>query len=125
MLDCVTEGRTPEALYSSAIKRNLVSTLEYAAYLGRQLALVARSTRTGEPYAQDRAPGKVLASGIRSHPESVPVPVAAPFHFNLPRIMALVGTPTPDVTSTWSLFFGWLTEVPRMRRTPSFTPLIP
>ena len=27
-----------------------------------------------------------------------------------PRIMALVGTPTPAVTSTWSFFFGWFTR---------------
>src|SRR5690606_27374037 len=42
-----------------------------------------------------------------------------------PRIMALVGTPTPAVTRTWSFFAGWLTEVPRISRTPSFTPFMP
>jgi tetrahydromethanopterin S-methyltransferase subunit A len=61
VLDCVIEGRTPEAVYSSAIERNLVSRLDHAAYLGRELALAARSTRTGEPYTQDRAPGELVA----------------------------------------------------------------
>jgi tetrahydromethanopterin S-methyltransferase subunit A len=61
VLDCVIEGRTPEAVYSSAIERNLVSRLDHAAYLGRELALAARSTRTGEPYTQDRAPGELAS----------------------------------------------------------------
>lgn len=56
-LDCVIEGSTPAAVYSCAIERKLLSRLDHAAYLGRELALAERSIRTGEPYVQDRAPG--------------------------------------------------------------------
>jgi hypothetical protein len=44
---------------------------------------------------------------------------------SLPSSMPLVGTPTPAVTSTQSFRAGWLTDVPRTSRTPSFTPLMP
>ena len=39
--------------------------------------------------------------------------------------MALVGTPIPEVTSTWPFFLGWFGEVPRISRTPSTTPFTP
>lgn len=57
--DCVIEGATPAAVYAVLIERCLVSRLDHAAYLGRELARAERSLLTGEPYAQDRAPGEV------------------------------------------------------------------
>ena len=48
-----------------------------------------------------------------------------PIPQSCPRIIPLVGTPTPAVTSTWSFFAGWFSDVPRISRTPSFTPFIP
>ena len=59
VLDCVVEGATPAALYATAIDRGLVSRLDHAAYLGRELARAQRAMETGEPYVQDRAPGEV------------------------------------------------------------------
>lgn len=59
VLDCVLEGRTPAALYASIVERNLISRLDHAAYLGRELARAERSIQTGEPYVQDRAAGDV------------------------------------------------------------------
>lgn len=59
VLDCVIEGRTPAAVYSTAIERELLTRLDHAAYLGRELALADRSMKTGEPYVQDRAPGEL------------------------------------------------------------------
>ena len=58
VLDCVVEGKTPTAVYGEVVKRGLVSQLDHAAYLGRELATADRSVRTGEPYVQDRAPGE-------------------------------------------------------------------
>ena len=60
VLDCVLEDASPTALYATAIERKLVTRLDHAAYLGRELARAQRAMETGEPYVQDRAPGKVL-----------------------------------------------------------------
>jgi tetrahydromethanopterin S-methyltransferase subunit A len=57
VLDCVLEGRSPGALYATAIARNLVTRLDHAAYLGCELARAEQHLRTGVPYVQDRAPG--------------------------------------------------------------------
>ena len=58
VLDCVVEGTTPAALYSEIIARGLLSRLDHAAYLGRELARAERSLATGETYVQDRAAGE-------------------------------------------------------------------
>lgn len=60
VLDFVVEGSTPTALYMEIVKRGLVSQLDHAAYLGRELAAAERSLKTGEPYVQDRAPGEPM-----------------------------------------------------------------
>ena len=62
VLDCVLEGATPTALYATAIERNLVTRLDHAAYLGRELVRAQRAMETGEPYVQDRASGEVEES---------------------------------------------------------------
>lgn len=62
ILDCVLEGTTPAALYSEAIARSLISRLDHAAYLGRELARAENSLRTGEGYVQDRAAGEISPS---------------------------------------------------------------
>lgn len=56
LLDCVLEGRSTGALYSEVIARGLISRLDHAAYLGRELARAEGSLRTGEPFVQDAAP---------------------------------------------------------------------
>jgi tetrahydromethanopterin S-methyltransferase subunit A len=66
VLDCVIEGSTPSAVGATAIDRGLVSRLDHAVYLGRELARAEESLRTGRPYVQDRAPG--------SQPEPDPAP---------------------------------------------------
>jgi tetrahydromethanopterin S-methyltransferase subunit A len=60
VLDCVVEGSTPTAVYAEVVKRGLISQLDHAAYLGRELATAQRSLKTGEPYVQDRAPGEPM-----------------------------------------------------------------
>jgi tetrahydromethanopterin S-methyltransferase subunit A len=62
VLDCVVEGPTPTAVYAEIVKRGLVSQLDHAAYLGRELATAERSLQTGEPYTQDRAPGEPMSA---------------------------------------------------------------
>lgn len=53
----VIEGTTPAALYGAVIAEGLVSRLEHAAYLGRELARAETALRTGDAYVQDRASG--------------------------------------------------------------------
>ena len=72
VLDSVVAGSTPAAVYTEVIERHLLTRLDHAAYLGRELALAERSLLTGERYVQDRAPGEPgttskEACGCESH----------------------------------------------------------
>lgn len=68
VLDAVLEGHAAGALYQAVISRNLVSRLDHAAYLGRELARAEQSLEDGTPYVQDRAPEpeKTRASSVSS-----------------------------------------------------------
>lgn len=55
----VLEGASTGALYATAIERGLVSRLDHAAYLGRELARAERSLLDGIPFIQDAAPGDI------------------------------------------------------------------
>ena len=57
-LDRIVQGQTATALYATIIDERLISRLDHAAYLGRELARAEHSLQTGEPYTQDRAPGE-------------------------------------------------------------------
>ena len=61
VLNCVLEGSSTGALYSEAIARELVTRLDHAAYLGRELARAERSLLDGTPFVQDAAPGEIAA----------------------------------------------------------------
>lgn len=61
VLDAVIEGASSAAVYATIIERGLISRLDHAAYLGRELARAERSLETGEPYVQDRAAGEEQA----------------------------------------------------------------
>lgn len=56
VLDAIVEGRTPAEIYTPTIERGLISRLDHAAYLGRELARAEEALRTGLPYRQDAAP---------------------------------------------------------------------
>lgn len=58
LLDAIVEGETAAEVYVPVVERGLVSRLDHAAYLGRELARAERCLLTGEPYVQDRAPGR-------------------------------------------------------------------
>jgi tetrahydromethanopterin S-methyltransferase subunit A len=62
VLDSIIVGSTPAAVWTEVIERHLLTRLDHAAYLGRELASAERSLRTGERYVQDRAPGEPGAS---------------------------------------------------------------
>jgi len=56
LLDAVIEGGTAAELYTPAIDRGLISRMDHAAYLGRELARAEESLHSGEPFVQDAAP---------------------------------------------------------------------
>lgn len=56
VLDIVIEGHTPAELYIPAIERNLISRLDHAAYLGKELARAEQVMLNGGSYIQDAAP---------------------------------------------------------------------
>lgn len=56
VLDTVIEGHTPAELYIPAIEKNLVSGLDHAAYLGKELARAEHALLTGGLFVQDAAP---------------------------------------------------------------------
>jgi tetrahydromethanopterin S-methyltransferase subunit A len=61
VLNCVLEGASTGALYSEAIERQLLTRLDHAAYLGRELARAEASLLDGTPFVQDAAPGELAA----------------------------------------------------------------
>lgn len=61
VLNCVLEGSSTGALYCEAIERQLLTRLDHAAYLGRELARAERSLLDGSPFVQDAAPGELAA----------------------------------------------------------------
>lgn len=63
VLSALIEGDTPAALYWPAIEKGLVSRLDHAAYLGRELARAEASLATGVPFVQDGAPEESQTSG--------------------------------------------------------------
>jgi tetrahydromethanopterin S-methyltransferase subunit A len=57
-LNQIIFGEDPILIASTAIQRNLISRLDHAAYLGRELEKAYLSMRYGFQYIQDSAPGK-------------------------------------------------------------------
>lgn len=56
---CVIEGSDPAVICAELIERGLVSQLDHAAYLGRELERAKLSMQLGFPFAQDRALGEL------------------------------------------------------------------
>ena len=59
VLNRVFTANDSAALYTTVINEALISRLDHAAYLGRELARAEHSLHSGEQYIQDRAPGTV------------------------------------------------------------------
>lgn len=49
-------ARAAAKLYIPVVDKGLISRLDHAAYLGRELARAEQALRTGESYTQDAAP---------------------------------------------------------------------
>ncbi len=64
LLDRLIEGANAAEVYFPAIDQELVSRLDHAAYLGRELARAEQSLLAGEPYAQDAAPERFSLPAI-------------------------------------------------------------
>lgn len=60
---------SPAAIYAAVVDANLISRLDHAAYLGRELARAEHALKTGEDYVQDRAPGVVAELAACSEPD--------------------------------------------------------
>ena len=56
MLDALFAGSSAAELYTPAIERDLISRLDHAAYLGRELARAEAALHTGATYRQDGVP---------------------------------------------------------------------
>ena len=56
VLDIVIEGRSPAELYIPVIEKNLISRLDHAAYLGKELERAEQAMLNGGVFVQDRAP---------------------------------------------------------------------
>jgi tetrahydromethanopterin S-methyltransferase subunit A len=52
--------RPPQLSYAEIIERKLITRLDHAACLGRELARAGHSMSTGERCVQDRPPGEAL-----------------------------------------------------------------
>ncbi len=66
VLDAVIEGGTAPELYIPAVDKGLVSRLDHAAYLGRELARAEQALRSGEPFVQDAAPEAPAAPPVNA-----------------------------------------------------------
>jgi tetrahydromethanopterin S-methyltransferase subunit A len=66
VLDVVIEGRAAPELYIPAVDKGLVSRLDHAAYLGRELARAQQALRLGEPFVQDAAPEAPAAPPVNA-----------------------------------------------------------
>lgn len=56
VLDVVIEGHSPAELYIPAIEQHLISRLDHAAYLGKELARAEQALLSGVSFIQDAAP---------------------------------------------------------------------
>ena len=59
VLDRMFSASSAAALYTSVVDAELVSRLDHAAYLGRELARAEHALQSGDDYVQDRAPGEL------------------------------------------------------------------
>ncbi|BCG65921.1 MAG: tetrahydromethanopterin S-methyltransferase subunit A [Methyloprofundus sp.] len=60
VLTRIFSASTPAALVAKLIEESLLSRLDHAAYLGRELARAEMALLSGDEYVQDRAPGNLL-----------------------------------------------------------------
>ena len=62
VLDRILTATSATALYTSVVEAQLITRLDHAAYLGRELARAEHALQSGDDYVQDRAPGELAAT---------------------------------------------------------------
>jgi tetrahydromethanopterin S-methyltransferase subunit A len=62
VLTTLIEGNTSAEVYHPALERKLLSRLDHACYLGRELAKAEDSLKSGQKYIQDAAPERSTIS---------------------------------------------------------------
>lgn len=67
VINAIIEGQTAAELYIPAIDKGLVSRLDHAAYLGKELARAEQSFLLNLPYVQDAAPEEDIAQNISTN----------------------------------------------------------
>lgn len=63
VLTTLIEGKSASEVYHPVIEKKLLSRLDHACYLGRELAKAEQSLMTGQKYVQDAAPERSMDSG--------------------------------------------------------------
>jgi len=66
VLDRMFAAQSPAALYVTVINEGLISRLDHAAYLGRELARAEQALKGGEKYVQDQAPGEIEQASLQT-----------------------------------------------------------
>lgn len=54
VIEAIIIGKSPEPIYETIIQRGLISRLEHAAYLGKELQRAYESLRTKRKYVQEK-----------------------------------------------------------------------
>jgi len=62
LLDGVIEGHDAAEIYTPAVAKGLVSRLDHAAYLGRELSRAETALKNGTKYVQDGAPERAIVA---------------------------------------------------------------
>ncbi len=78
VLSHVIDGERASDLVSTVVARELVSRLDHAAYLGKELALAEHALKTGEAYVQDAAPESLCTTTCECRTELRPPGGKAP-----------------------------------------------
>ncbi len=75
MLRTVVEGKQAGDLAATVLREKLVTRLDHAAYLGRELTRAEIALKEGTPYNQDRAPDEIQLGKADAALEDAPGPL--------------------------------------------------
>jgi tetrahydromethanopterin S-methyltransferase subunit A len=67
VLSTLIQGKTAAELYMPAVERQLLSRLDHAAYLGRELARAEHALSSAQAYVQDGAPERLVPAKCNCH----------------------------------------------------------
>lgn len=108
LLDLVIEGTEAAEFYLAAIERGLVTRLDHAAYLGRELARAEDALRNGEPYVQDAAPETAISNATLLRLSPMPLPLNLHRRARLPTAAVAAALVLHDLQDGGSLGGFWV-----------------